>query len=176
MKGTTYLLQLGDAPIYFTGGALKAVKPVSADEAAFRATIPSILSRCAEQYRGLVKRMEGTKDRFPQRWQNGQLVTVDPKGWTSGFFPGSLWLLYEATGDETFKTEALRYTGMLEQIRHYSGNHDIGFMLYCSAGNGLRLAQPEGYKEILLDGANALCKRYVPQLGMIRSWEVRVLK
>ena len=171
LEGSTYLLQLGDSPLYFTGGALKAIKPASADEAAFRTAIPGILSRCAEQYRGLVKRMEGTKDRFPQRWQNGQLVTVEPKGWTSGFFPGSLWLLYEATGDEAFKTEAMRYTGMLEQIRHYSGNHDIGFMLYCSAGNGLRLAQPDGYKEILLDGANALCKRYVPQLGMIRSWE-----
>jgi hypothetical protein len=138
---------------------------------ALRAQLPGLFRDAAGQYRGMLTQLEGTRDAFPRRWEKGRLVTVGPKEWTSGFFPGSLWLLYEATREEEWKREAMRYTAMLEPVRHYTGNHDIGFMLYCSFGNGLRLANPDGYREVLLDGAAALCKRYVPSLGMIRSWD-----
>lgn len=144
--------------------------PADRDKA-LRAQLPGLFRDAAEQYRGMLKQLEGTQDAFPRRWEKGSLVTIGPKEWTSGFFPGSLWLLYEATREETWKREAMRYTAMLESVRHYTGNHDIGFMLYCSFGNGLRLANPDGYREVLLDGAAALCKRYVPSLGMIRSWD-----
>lgn len=170
MEGKSVFLQVTDAPLYFVGGTLTSILPAEENLAQLQARIPALFSHAATQYRGLLKQMEGTKDRFPRRWENGKLITVDPREWTSGFFPGSLWFLFEATGDTSWKTAALHYTAMLEQIRHYNGNHDIGFMLYCSAGNGLRLANPEGYREILLDAAAALCTRYVPQLGMIRSW------
>jgi hypothetical protein len=169
--GSTCILPLTDAPVYFTGGTLESVTADVDRTEALRAMVPNVFSTAAEQYRGLLKRLEGTQDKFPRRWENEALVTVDPKEWTSGFFPGSLWYLYEYTQAPEWKEAALRYTAMLEQIRHYSGNHDIGFMLYCSYGNGLRLASPEGYKEVLLDGASALCKRFVPRLGMIRSWD-----
>lgn len=66
----------------------------------------------------------------------------------------------------------MQYTLIQEQLRNYSGNHDIGFMVYCPYGNALRLAKDkEGIKEILTDSAAALCKRFVPSLGMIRSWD-----
>ena len=133
--------------------------------------MPNAFAAATEQYRGMLKRLEGTTDQFPRRWENGKLVTIGPKEWTSGFFPGSLWYLYEYTQAPEWKEAALHYTGMLEQIRHFTGNHDIGFMLYCSFGNGLRLANPDGYKEVLLDGAAALCTRFIPRLGMIRSWD-----
>ncbi len=140
-------------------------------EEALRAALPDSFAAAAEQYRGMLKRMEGTRDKFPRRWENNALVTVEPKDWTSGFFPGSLWYLYEHTRSPEWKEAALHYTAMLERIRHYPCNHDIGFMLFCSYGNGLRLANPDGYREVLLDGAAALCQRYVPRLGMIRSWD-----
>ena len=170
-NGNACLLSLTDAPVYFTGGTLESVSADFDKTEALRAMVPNSFAAAAAQYRGMLKRLEGTQDKFPRRWENGQLVTVDPKEWTSGFFPGSLWYLYEYTQAPEWKEAALRYTAMLEQIRHYSGNHDIGFMLYCSYGNGLRLASPEGYKEVLLDGAAALCTRFVPRLGMIRSWD-----
>ena len=169
--GNTCILPLTDAPIYFTGGTLESVSDTFDKAEALRAMIPNSFSVAAEQYRGMLKRLEGLQDKFPRRWENEALVTVDPKEWTSGFFPGSLWYLYEYTQAPEWKEAALRYTAMLEQIRHYNGNHDIGFMLYCSYGNGLRLANPDGYKEVLLDGAAALCTRFVPRLGMIRSWD-----
>ncbi len=172
-NGNTCILPLSDEPVFFTGGTLESVAETAASDTseALRAMVPNTFSVAAEQYRGMLKRLEGTQDKFPRRWENGQLVTVDPKEWTSGFFPGSLWYLYEYTQAPEWKEAALRYTAMLEQVRHYTGNHDIGFMLYCSYGNGLRLANPDGYKEVLLDGASALCTRFVPRLGMIRSWD-----
>lgn len=169
--GNACILPLTDAPVFFTGGTLESVGEVADAREALSALVPNVFSVAAEQYRGLLKRLDGKPDQFPRRWENGQLVTVDPKEWTSGFFPGSLWYLYEYTQSPEWKESALRYTAMLEQVRHYTGNHDIGFMLYCSYGNGLRLANPEGYKEVLLDGAAALCTRFVPRLGMIRSWD-----
>ena len=169
--GNACILPLTDAPIYFTGGTLDSVSDTFDSAAALRAMVPNAFAVAAEQYRGMLKSLEGTKDKFPRRWENGALVTVDPKEWTSGFFPGSLWYLYEYTQVPEWKEAALRYTAMLEPIRHYTGNHDVGFMLTCSYGNGLRLANPDGYKEVLLDGANALCTRFVPRLGMIRSWD-----
>ncbi len=169
--GNTCILPLTDAPVYFTGGTLESVTDTFDRTEALRAMVPNVFAAAAEQYRGLLQRLEGAQDKFPRRWENNALVTVDPKEWTSGFFPGSLWYLFEYTRAPEWKEAALRYTAMLEQVRHYTGNHDIGFMLYCSYGNGLRLAQPDGYKEVLLDGAAALCTRFVPRLGMIRSWD-----
>ena len=143
---------------------------VPADEAKLAAQLPSIFARAADQYRGLVKQMDGRENCVPRRWQDGQLVTVKPQDWCSGFFPGSLWYLYEYTKADDLKAAAEKFTAIQEQIRHYTGNHDIGFMLMTSVGNALRLAPKPEYKGILLDGAAALTQRYNEKLGVIRSW------
>ncbi len=140
------------------------------EEKALADQLPSIFERAAEQYRSLARQMEGKENRFPKRWQNGELKTVSPQDWCSGFFPGSLWYLYEYTKAEDLKATAEKFTAIQEQIRHYTGNHDIGFMLMTSVGNALRLAPKPEYKGILLDGAEALSKRYSEKLGVIRSW------
>ncbi len=94
--------------------------------------------------------------------------------WTSGFFAGSLWYTYEATKDETLKAEAVRYTEVLDSLQYFSGHHDIGFMLYCSYGNGYRLTHNEKYKDVLVQGAKSLCKRFNPATGCIKSWNQRL--
>ena len=43
-------------------------------------------------------------------------------------------------------------------------------MLYCSYGNGYRLTQDEGYKKVLLNGAESLSTRFNPEVGVIKSW------
>ncbi len=101
----------------------------------------------------------------------GQLKIVGAEDWTSGFFPGSLWLIFEHTGDPKWRTAAEDYTARLEKIRHFTGHHDIGFMLGCSYGNGLRLTQSADYRAVLLDGAQSLASRFRPAAGVIRSWD-----
>ena len=71
---------------------------------------------------------------------------------------------------DDLKAAAEKFSSVQEQIRHYTNNHDIGFMLMTSVGNALRLAPKPEYKGILLDGAAALATRYDAGLGLIRSW------
>ena len=145
----------------------------TAAEKDLAAQLPGIFARSCEQYRLLLKNAEAAstdKRPFPQSWDGEKLSMTSPEGWCSGFFPGSLWLIYEYTRDGFWKEQAERYTAIQERIRHYAGNHDIGFMLMTSVGNALRLAPKPEYPGILLDGAAALSTRYNEKLGVIRSW------
>ena len=90
--------------------------------------------------------------------------------WTAGHFPGSLWYLYEATGDEFFKTRAKAWTETLAPNAKVTSNHDIGFIMYCSYGNAKRLLKTDAYDGLLKETAASLCQRFNPDLGLIRSW------
>jgi unsaturated chondroitin disaccharide hydrolase len=112
--------------------------------------------------------------RFPRTVsENGDLISTDIRDWTSGFFAGNLWYLFELTGDEKWKNEATRWTEALDTIQYWSGNHDVGFMINCSYGNGLRLSGKEEYKKVLVQTAESLCKRYNPDTKCIKSWNYR---
>lgn len=107
----------------------------------------------------------------PRTFEYGRVKMVGAEDWTSGFFPGSLWLMYEITKNEKFKSEAQRYTAFLESAKFNKGTHDLGFILYCSYGNGYRLTGDKNYKQILLTGAKSLMTRYNSKIGLIRSWD-----
>ena len=112
------------------------------------------------------------KDLLPKTVdEKADLVTSKSWWWTSGFFPGVLWLLYEASGDTLMKHYAEEYTARVEKEKYNKGNHDVGFMLYCSFGNGYRLTGKEKYKQVLLKGAESLSTRFREQTGVIRSWD-----
>ena len=59
--------------------------------------------------------------------------------WRSGFFPGSVWYLYELTGDTALLPLAKKYTMAIEEAKNLTWHHDVGFIVECSFGNGLRL-------------------------------------
>jgi len=102
---------------------------------------------------------------------DGSYRLENAKDWTSGFYPGSMWLAYELTGDEALASEARKYTNRLEEIQYYTGNHDIGFMMYCSYGQAFRLKPELKDKEILVNTAESLYARFSPEAGLIRSWD-----
>lgn len=113
-------------------------------------------------------------NRFPRTISaGGDLVSTDKYDWTSGFFGGNLWYLYELTGEEKWKTEALKWTEAMDTVQYWSGGHDVGFMINCSYGNGLRLAGKEEYKKVIIQAAESLCKRYSPVTKSIKSWDYR---
>ncbi len=91
--------------------------------------------------------------------------------WTSGFFPGSLWYVYEFTQDESVKAEAIKYTELLNPLREYTGTHDLGFMINCSYGNALRLSPNDTIPAVLVQTAGNLCSRFNEQVGCILSWD-----
>jgi rhamnogalacturonyl hydrolase YesR len=102
---------------------------------------------------------------------DGSIQLVSVNDWTCGFFPGELWYMYEYTQDEFWKTNAEKFTEMLEAAQFNTHDHDIGFRMYCSYGNAYRLTGNEKYKAVLLQSAQTLMKRYHPNTGLIRSWD-----
>ena len=102
---------------------------------------------------------------------DGSLWTSNYKWWCSGFYPGSLWYVYEYTGDEKYKDLALKYQAGLEPLRYRTDDHDIGFQLMCSYGNCLRITGDTLCVPVILDGANSLATRFDPEVGCTRSWD-----
>ena len=103
--------------------------------------------------------------------RTGELVTSGSDWWCSGFFPGSLWYLYEYTGNDEILAAARRFNSFLEKEKDNKGTHDLGFMLYDSYGQGLRLTGDSLYRSILITGAYSLASRYNETVGCIRSWD-----
>lgn len=91
--------------------------------------------------------------------------------WCSGFWPGILWYDYEFTGDEKIKEEAEKFTASLKFLSETPAyDHDLGFLVFCSYGNGYRLTHNPEYKQVILAVADTLATLYRPRVGTILSW------
>ena len=91
--------------------------------------------------------------------------------WTSGFFPGILWFTYQYTEDPAWKAKADSFTRSLTPAAFRPRfDHDLGFILYNSFGNGYRLTGDTMYKRVLLAAADSLATLFNPKIGTILSW------
>lgn len=96
---------------------------------------------------------------------------VEPADWTSGFWPGILWYSYEFTKEPMYKVKADSFTRALTPIAFQKAyDHDIGFQMYTSFGNGYRLTHDTAYKHILIAAADTLTTLFNPKVGTILSW------
>ncbi|MCH3982632.1 MAG: glycoside hydrolase family 88 protein [Prevotella sp.] len=103
---------------------------------------------------------------------SGKVFYCNYADWRSGFFPGSLWYLYELTGKEYWAQEAEKFTESIEKAKNITYHHDIGFIINCSFGNGLRLKNIDAYKEVIITAAKSLSTRFRPAGGVLQSWNV----
>lgn len=119
----------------------------------------------------LVEVGKPTGKNYPRTMSDdGKLMVTNMYDWTPGFFPGSLWYMYELTGDNKWKTVAEEWTHSLEPLKTFTRHHDLGFMMYCSYGNAERLAPQPEYKDILIESAKSLSTRYDDRTKAIKSW------
>jgi unsaturated chondroitin disaccharide hydrolase len=110
--------------------------------------------------------------KFPQSTKKDGTPDDRSSGWwCSGFFGGSLWYLFEYTGEAKWKEAADRWTKAVEKEKFNTRTHDLGFMLYCPFGNGYRITKNKAYIEPMLTGANSLATRFDPKYGLIKSWD-----
>ena len=114
----------------------------------------------------------GDTVRIPSTFKNGEIDFVPTDDWVSGFFAGTLWYMYELTGDEYWAEHAQKQTEVLDTIQYLKWHHDVGFMIYDSYGNGLRLKNIDGYKNVIINTAKSLSTRFRPGAGVIQSWNV----
>ena len=163
-------MKVGSSIIAFLG--LMAVCSCSAPKSEMSTLVNNSLQIATVQSKLMAENLLNEEEKLPRTiGKDGKLMTSKAKWWTSGFFPGVLWYLYEVNQDDSLKMYAENYTKRIENEKYTTDNHDVGFMLYCSFGNGLRLTSNDEYKQVLLQGAESLSTRFRPQVGCIRSWD-----
>ena len=157
-------------PLCLAAGLLVAAacaRPASlADEA---------LDYCVKKVTGVQERLGADYGESPRNIAPGDcrwnLTPVCQENWTMGFWPGILWYAYEASGDAALETAARGYTEALDFIaRQPAYDHDIGFIMFPSFGNGFRLTGDPAYKEAVLATAERLAALFNPAVGTILSW------
>lgn len=91
--------------------------------------------------------------------------------WCAGFWPGVLWYDFEYTSNPAIREEAEQFTASLEFLAHTPAyDHDLGFLIFCSYGNGYRLTGNPAYKQVILDTADTLATLFNPTVGALLSW------
>jgi len=128
------------------------------------------LSDAVQQYKYLASNIKA--NRFPKAYfpKNDSLATSDSGWWCSGFYPGTLWYLYENQKDAQLLKEVEHKLAEQQKEEYNKDTHDLGFMMYCSFGNGYRIQHNEAYKKVLINSAKSLSSRFDPRVGLIKSW------
>ena len=107
----------------------------------------------------------------PRTVADGKVKYISMEDWTSGFYPGTLWYMYELTGDSIWKINARKQTEAIDSVKYLTWHHDVGFMIQCSFGNGFRLGE-NAYREVIIQAAKSLSTRFRPVAGIFQSWNV----
>ncbi|HQS55313.1 MAG TPA: glucuronyl hydrolase, partial [Sediminibacterium sp.] len=127
-------------------------------------TFDKALTAAASQYKYL--KSITPADVMPKTfYASKKLETSKTSWWTSGFYPGSLLYLYQATKDTVLYNEAISRLKILEKEQFNKGTHDLGFMMFCSFGGANSIQQDKKYDEILMNSAKSLSTRFNPKVG-----------
>jgi unsaturated chondroitin disaccharide hydrolase len=116
------------------------------------------------------------KIHYPNDSKNDKWTVTPSSKWTSGFYPGALWHMYEYStrrnkpDADAWRKRAEAWTAGIENEKFNTNTHDLGFIVFDSFGNGERLTGRDDYKEVIKRGAQSLAKRFNEKTGMIRSW------
>ncbi|KAI8576781.1 hypothetical protein K450DRAFT_283119 [Umbelopsis ramanniana AG] len=108
--------------------------------------------------------------------------------WTSGFFPGSIWALYErqlkkngdaesttVSSEQLLKAGRHWESGLVEQ-QFNTNTHDIGFLIMPAFQRDYELTGNEAALDIIIQAAKSLTTRYSSKTKAIRSWNEKVSK
>lgn len=102
---------------------------------------------------------------------NWVIESMNREEWTSGFFAGSLWKMYELTGEAKWRNWASNWTEDLEPMSLGANDHDTGFRIFTSYGNGLAITDNLSYSRTIIRGAQTLTTRFNSDIGAIKSWD-----
>ncbi len=135
--------------------------------------LPNLFTFIDERVAGTDSTMPA--DRMPERTYSGYWNQTSQWAWTSGFFAGQMWMMYQQTGDSAYLAGAKARTAALEGQEYNGGDHDIGFRVFNSFGQGYK-SLPDGdpdkadYLARVLIAADTLAGRYKPVYQAIESW------
>ena len=99
-------------------------------------------------------------------------LTHAPGSWTSGFVPGTMWLLSNTsvtTEGSSWADNAEKWTQGIAPHQFDNTTHDVGFMVYYSFGLGYQLGRSD-YGPVIFNTAKSLAERFSPITGCTMSW------
>jgi len=80
--------------------------------------------------------------------------------WIGGFFPGSLWLIYEYNGDTNYSKWAQAWQAALAPEQNSTDTDDVSFLINTSFGNGYRITGNLAYSNILVNTCRSFTNRW----------------
>lgn len=130
------------------------------------------LAFCKEKADALLPRFY---DRFPeanttQLRYGAELENIE---WTTSFYTGMLWLLYQHTGDEKYLPTLRRHLESFYERVEKPGAvnlHDLGFLYSLSCYPSWLLEGNERARACFLKAADYLADRYHEAAGIIQAW------
>ncbi|MBU3110071.1 glycoside hydrolase family 88 protein [Clostridium lacusfryxellense] len=92
--------------------------------------------------------------------------------WTSGFWPGMLWVMYEMTGKDKYKNAAWDFDEKIETLYLLENrfHHDVGFQFLPTAVIKYKITGDEDARRRGLFAANFLAGRFNIAGKFIRAW------
>jgi unsaturated chondroitin disaccharide hydrolase len=114
-------------------------------------------------------------DMFPEVTVGGSpaYTLIPNNNWINGFWSGILWLCYEYSGDETFRSAARRTVASFRERLDRNvmlDHHDIGFLYSLSSKAQWIIEKDENARQLTLEAAEVLMKRWRPELQLIQAW------
>jgi hypothetical protein len=136
-------------------------------------------ARAAARLNSLASKMEGflqdlpvDSTRIPRAVdEDGNVIGVKSRDWTSGFFPGTLWYLAEASQSDQLEQAARTWSEFIKKEQYDDHTHDLGFKVNNSLGKGLQLFGEEEYRDEVIQASRTLIERFNPNVGTIKSWD-----
>ena len=150
-----------------------AAQTCSATPALFSAYDRGALFTVAES------KLSAAGDFNPRKYPVGALTNSSayersgPRAWTSGFFPSSLWLMYQRTGDRAWLKQARLWSKAIMPLSKLRGRGDLGFMVGIPMELAMRLdpssARRRAYREAFIEAARTLSKSWNPNVKALQS-------
>lgn len=105
--------------------------------------------------------------------KNGIYQKTGNVSWTEGFYTGVLWICYEMTGEELFRTVAEEeIDSFYDRIvnKENVDHHDMGYLYSLSCVAGYKLTGNEKEKKAALLAADQLIARFQEKGQFIQAW------
>ena len=139
---------------------------------------------CAGRGKGFCKKKHGVSEwkvpfsaaynsePFPSE-RDGMYPITENVEWTTGFWTGLIWLMYDWSREECFKelgmADVRSFKERVEK-RIDLNHHDLGFLYSPSCVAAYQLCQSEEGKQAALQAADILMERYRENGHFIQAW------
>jgi rhamnogalacturonyl hydrolase YesR len=145
-------------------------------EGSSKFNMSSVIEKSVSQYTNLVRVSKEANDIPRTLEKDGSIRWIsfakkkEVLDWTAGYFPGTLWYLYELTGDSIWMNEAIHFQKLnIDDLqRDYM---DVGFIANNSFGHGYRITGNDTFKEQIIKAADVVYNRFDPRVGFLLAWD-----